>query len=83
MKDFPKGDARRLFKLLLAIEELDRPTTWTLAAHTGHNKGTILADVERLREQFGVEIEQDGAVFAVTSWGAILKKSAMKKFLQG
>lgn len=80
---YPKGDARRLFVVLAAIEHLERPTITTIAAYTGHNKGTIDADVERLREQFGVEIEREGAVFVVRSWGDVLKKSGVKKHLHG
>ncbi|PCE30348.1 hypothetical protein [Burkholderia ubonensis] len=80
---YPKGDARRLFVVLAAIEHLERPTITTLAAFTGHNKGTIDADVMKLREQYGVEIDREGAVFVVRSWGDVLKKGGVKKHLQG
>lgn len=80
---YPKGDARRLFVVLAAIEYLERPTITTIAAFTGHNKGTIDADVAKLREQYGVEIKREGAVFAVRSWGDVLKRAGVKKHLQG
>ncbi|MFC3110896.1 hypothetical protein ACFQAT_28620 [Undibacterium arcticum] len=60
---YPKGDARRLFVLLAAIDYLERPTLTTLTKFTGHNKGTITADVDKLRDQFGVEIHKDGPVY--------------------
>jgi hypothetical protein len=80
---YPKGDARRLFVLLAAIDYLERPTLTTLAAYTGHNKGTIDADVVKLNEQFGVVIEREGPVFVLRSWGDVLKKGGVKKHLEG
>ncbi|MDR6397921.1 hypothetical protein ACTOWA_00530 [Herbaspirillum seropedicae] len=80
---YPKADARRLFVLLAAIDYLERPTLTSLSEFTGHNKGTIDADVAKLREQYGVMVEKDGPVYSVESWGDLLKKSAVKKFLQG
>jgi hypothetical protein len=80
---YPKGDARRLFVVLAAIDCLERPTITTIAAYTGHNKGTIDADVARLCEQYGVEIERNGPVFSILSWGDVLKKGGVKKHLRG
>lgn len=79
---YPKGDARRLFVLLAAIEKLSRPTLIALANYTGHNKGTIDADVAKLCEQYGVKIERDGPVFQIVDWGDILKQSGVKNSLQ-
>lgn len=80
---YPKGDARRLFVILAAIDSLERPTLTTLVACTGHNKGTIPGDIDKLREQFGVDIVKDGAVYGVKSWGDLLKKNGVKKLLRG
>ena len=80
---YPKGDARRLFVVLAAIDCLERPTITSIAAYTGHNKGTIDADVAKLRDQYGVEIDRDGAVFVLRSWGDVLKKAGVKKHLKG
>lgn len=80
---YPKGDARRLFVVLAAIEHLERPTITTIAAFTGHNKGTIDADVAKLCDQYGMQIEREGAVFVIRSWGDVLKKSGVKKHLHG
>lgn len=79
---YPKGDARRLFVVLAAIDHLERPTLTTIAAYTSHNKGTIDADVQKLREQYGVEIEREGAVFGIRAWGDVLKKAGVKKHLR-
>lgn len=80
---FAKGDARRLFVLLAAIDALERPTITSLAEFTGHNKGTIEADVGRLREQFNVQITKEDAVYQIASWGELLKVNAVKKLLCG
>ncbi|MDO8729529.1 MAG: hypothetical protein Q7K26_06670 [bacterium] len=80
---YPKADARRLFVLLSAIEVLERPTLTTLANYTGHNKGTIDADIAKLCEQFGAVISKNGAVYQIDSWGEILKQKGVRKFLQG
>jgi len=80
---YPKADARRLFVLLSAIDHLERATLTTLASYTGHNKGTIDADIAKLNEQFGVSIVKEGAVYRVNSWGDLLNKRSVKKFLGG
>lgn len=80
---FPKGDARRLFILLASIDALKRPTITSLAEFTSHNKGTIEADVGRLRVQFGVFIVKKDAVYQIESWGELLKKNSIRKLLQG
>lgn len=80
---YPKGDARRLFALLASIDALERPTLTTLANRTGHNKGTITADVAKLRDQFGVQIVKEGAVFRIESWGNLLNIDQIKKLLPG
>lgn len=80
---YPKGDARRLFVLLSAIDLLERPTLTSLAGFTGHNKGTIDADVLKLREQFGVSIDREGPVFVLRSWGEVLRKNGVKAHLKG
>ncbi|SEI14337.1 hypothetical protein [Paraburkholderia hospita] len=84
---YPKGDARRLFVVLAAIDSLERATLTTLAAYTGHNKGhnkgTIDADVAKLCEQYDVDIERNGPVFFIRAWGDLLKKSGVRKHFQG
>lgn len=78
---FPKGDARRLFVLLAAIDALPYPTITSLSLKTGHNKGTIKADIKRL-EQYGVAVELQGDAFRIKSWGGLLKKDSVRKYLR-
>lgn len=80
---FPRGDVRRLLRLALAMAELEHPTLNALATETGHHKQTILDDVPRLREQLGVHVVKDGSVYRLVDWGPVIKKTGIKKLLQG
>lgn len=80
---YPKADARRLFVLLTTIEILDRPTMSSISEYTGHNKGTIAADIEKLRDQYGVKISKNDTVYKVDSWGEILNKVGVSRCLTG
>lgn len=80
---YPRGDVRRLFRLALAMVEVERPTLNALAAETGHHKQTILDDVTRLREQLGIVVEKEGFEYRLVDWGPVVKQSGVKKFLQG
>ena len=80
---FPRGDVRRLLRLALAMSELEEPTLNALAAKTGHHKQTILDDVFRLRDQLGIQVEKEGAVFVLSDWGPVVKKTGIKKLLEG
>lgn len=80
---YPRGDVRRLLRLALAMAELERPTLNALAAETGHHKQTILDDMPRLCEQLGVRIEKNGSEYRLVDWGPAIKKSGIKKLLQG
>lgn len=80
---FPRGDVRRLLRLALAMSELERPTLNALAAETGHHKQTILDDVPRLRDQLGIQVEKEGSEYRLLEWGPVIKKSGIKKLLQG
>lgn len=79
---YPKGDARRLFVLLAIIDKLERPTITSIAEYSGHNKGTIDKDVNKLRQQFGVLISKNASVYRIEDWGIILKKSSIRLFFK-
>ncbi|NRF83776.1 helix-turn-helix domain-containing protein [Burkholderia gladioli] len=80
---FPKGDVRRLLALALAIADEDRATLTTLSARTGHHKQTVQDDVEKLRNQLGIVIEKEGAVYHLVSWGPLIKQTGLRRFLLG
>ncbi|HYC42865.1 MAG TPA: hypothetical protein VEB70_07750 [Noviherbaspirillum sp.] len=79
---YPGHDARRLFVLLSAIDLLERPTVSALADLTGHDRETIDAEVQRLREEFGVVLHKVGDIYHIESWGEVLKKNGVKRYLK-
>src|SRR6476469_4205902 len=78
---YPKGDARRLFVLLSAIDILERPTASALADLTGIDRETIDGEMAILREQYGIELHKLGEVYRIDSWGEVLCKEAVMKFI--
>lgn len=80
---YPKGDVRRLFVLLASIDKLERPTMTTLAEFTGHSKGNIDHDVQKISEQLSVKIVKDGPVYRIVDWGDIVKKTGVKRVFKG
>lgn len=80
---YPQNDARRLFVLLSAIDLLERPTVSAVADLTGYDKEHIDGDVLRLREEFGVQLHKVGEIFHIESWGDVLKKNGVKRYLKG
>lgn len=83
IKQYSKGDIRRLFVVAAAIDELGSPTLLQLSAFTMHNKGTIQKDIDKLREQLGVVIEKKGPHYNLVCWGEKLKKKGVIKDLRG
>lgn len=79
---YAENDARRLFVLLSAIDLLERPTASAIADLTSIDRDAIDADILRLREQYGVDLHKIGDVYHIESWGEVLKKSGVKKFLK-
>lgn len=79
---YPEHDARRLFVLLSAIDLLERPTVSSIADLTSQNRETIDADVAKLREQYGVVLHKVGEIYHIESWGDVLNKNGVKKFLK-
>lgn len=80
---YPENDARRLFVLLSAIDLLERPTVSAIADLTGHDKESIDADLLKVREQYGVVLHKSGDIYRIESWGEVLKKRGVKRFLKG
>ena len=79
---YPEQDARRLFVLLAAIGLLERPTLSAMADLTGHERDAIEQDVETLQEQFGVVLHKVGTVYHIESWGDVLNREGVQKYLK-
>ena len=79
---YPEHDARRWFVLLSAIDLLERPTQSAIADLTGYDREKIDADTVRLREEFGVVLHKVGEIYHIESWGEVLNKSGVIKYLK-
>ncbi len=79
---YPADDVRRLFVLLAAIELLERPTQSAVADLSGHPREAVDADVQRLREEFGVNLHKVGEVYRIESWGDVLKQRGVRRHLK-
>ena len=75
---YPDNDARRLS----AIDLLERPTASAIADLTSLDKETIDDDISKLRDQYGVMLHKVGEVYRIDSWGEVLKKNGVKKYLK-
>lgn len=80
---YPDNDARRLLVLLASIDLLERPTASALADLTSHDKNVIDHEILDLQEQFGVAIHRIGEVYRIGSWGDVLNREGVKRFLNG
>lgn len=77
-RDFPKGDARRYFVVLAAIDSMKKgeATIHRVATATGSTRAEAQRAVQAAGEQFGVVFERDGSAYIISSWG-VLKKSGV------
>lgn len=80
---YPGHDTRHLFVLLSAIDLLERPTVSAIADLTGMDKESIDSEVQRLREELGVTLHKVGEVYHIESWGDVLKKEGVTRYLKG
>lgn len=80
---YPDEDVRKLFVLLAAIDLLERPTQSALADLSGHSRESIDAAVQRLREEFGINLHKVGEIYRIIDWGDLLKLRGVKRHLKG
>lgn len=78
---FPVDDARRLLVLLAAIDLLERPTTSAIADLTSFDKEGVDEEVQKLREQFGIQLHKVGEVYHIQSWGEMLNPEGVRKLI--
>lgn len=81
-RDFPKGDARRYFVVLLAIDTMKpgEATIHRVSTAIGCTRAEAQRAVHAMVEQFAVCIDRDGPVYSITSWG-VLKKGELAKLV--
>lgn len=75
-RDFPKGDARRYFVVLAAIDAIrsGEATIHRVATVIGCTRAEAQRAVQAVSEQFGVTFDRAGSAYIISSWG-VLKKS--------
>jgi hypothetical protein len=82
---YPKGHVGRLLVTLGAIEAIrgaKRPATPTaVEALTGLQKGNIDTYINTLNTQFGTWVVKCAGVYEIWSWGDVLKKAGVRKYL--
>ncbi len=81
-RTLPKGDMRRVWCVLGAIESLERATLTTLVSALGLPKSSINDVLKKLLsgQVPGLVITKQDAVYSVSEWGEILKKNGVKKY---
>ncbi|BCF95364.1 hypothetical protein [Paraburkholderia largidicola] len=78
-KEFPKGDARRYFTVLVAIVDLGGDATLHyISQRVGCTRAEAQRAIETAAEQFGMDIEKAGPVYRITGWGALDKREVRK-----
>jgi hypothetical protein len=77
-RDFPKGDARRYFVVLAAIDSMKKgeATIHRVSTAVDCTRAEAQRAVQAVAEQFGVCFEREGSAYIISSWGA-LKKSGV------
>lgn len=79
-RDFPKGDARRYFVVLAAVDSMKKgeATIHRVATAIGCTRAEAQRAVQGVSEQFGVTFERDGSAYIISSWGVLKKTGVIK-----
>lgn len=80
---YPKGDLRRMLLVLGVIDTTQEATLVKIAARSGLDKKTVSNLIHHAAEQAHVSIEKSGPVYAITSWGPIIKRTGARMALTG
>jgi hypothetical protein len=81
-KDFPKGDARRCFTVLVAVDELGADATLHYVAQSlSCTRAEAQRALQAAAVQFDVELTKVGYAYAIASWG-VLNQEEVRKLLR-
>jgi hypothetical protein len=72
-----------MLNVLAAIDALKPATLVKIVERTGIDKKTVTNLIEQAREQAGVKIDKDGAVYTLADWGPVIKRQVAKLALAG
>lgn len=80
-KDFPKGDARRIFVALIAVADLGADATLVrIAQPLGISRSEAERALTAAVTEFDVHIEKAGSVYRIVSWG-VLKEREVRQWV--
>lgn len=78
-KDFEKYDPRRYLVALFAVERLkERATAHYMAQDIGCTRAEAARALESAQKFFLVEIEKEGSVYSIRSWGVLDRAAALR-----
>jgi hypothetical protein len=80
---YPKRDLRRMLAVLAAIDSMNPATLVKISILTGLDKKTVTTLIARAQEQAGVVVAKTDAVYSITDWGPLLKRSGCRLALAG
>lgn len=81
-RDFGKGDARRYFVVLLAVDRLkDRATLHYIAQEIGCTRAEAQRALQGLVNEFGVSFQRSEFAYLIDGWG-VLKKTAIARLIK-
>ena len=71
-KDFPKGDARRIFTVLVAVADLgEKATLHYIAERLECTRAEAQRALIAAVPEFGVDIEKSGYAYNIVNWGVL------------
>jgi hypothetical protein len=79
-KDFEKYDGRRYLVALFAVERLkERATAHYISQEIGCTRQEAMRALESAANWYRVEIEKDGSVYKIASWGILNRTKALRE----
>ena len=82
MADLLRGDLRRLWLILGAVDALERPSLVAIVEAVGMPKPTVSDALKKLMsgQVPGLKIVKNGPVYEIQEWGGFITKTGVRKF---
>ncbi|WP_286241144.1 MarR family transcriptional regulator [Neptuniibacter halophilus] len=79
---FPKGDLRRTWMVLGAIDKLEHPSARKISQELGLPVSTVQAQLSKLSgdEIPGLRISLANGTYTIEDWGSIIKAAGIRAF---
>lgn len=81
---YPQRHIGRIISVAGAISTLKNPTSTSVIKYLGYlSKGSIdRIALKEMNEQLGIKVKKNGAVFEILSWGDLINKRAVFKYMR-